>query len=100
MPEVETIRHNQSRGTFEDQRFTQSSVGLPGNGTKLFLSECTQVGPFGQILPQQATGGFVDSPLPGTVRVQEVDLLLGCSCQLLIRLEPMTSMRSSPRRIA
>lgn len=74
LSEVEIIRRKQLRGTFEAQRFTRSGVELPGNGIKLFLSECTQVGPLGQILPQQAIGVFVDSPLPGTMRAREVDL--------------------------
>ena len=62
LPEIEIIQRKGLRGTFAAQRFSPSSVELPGNGITLFLGECTQVRTLGQILPQQAIGIFVAPP--------------------------------------
>ena len=62
LPEIKLIRRKQLRGTFEAQRFAWSGAEFSRNDIKLFLSKCTQVGTFEQMLPQQARSIFVESP--------------------------------------
>src|SRR3990167_11103776 len=74
LPEIESVRREQLRGTPEAQRLAWSGVQLPGDRIQRFLREAAQVAALGQVLPQQAVGVFVNAALPGTVRIGEVDL--------------------------
>ncbi len=65
LPEVESVRREQFRGTLEAQRLAWPGVQFPGDRIQFFLGETAQVGSLGQVLPQQTVGVLVDAALPG-----------------------------------
>src|SRR3989338_8777450 len=84
LPEIESVRGEQLRGTFEAQRLARSGVQCPGDRIQRFLAEAAQVAALGQVLPQQAVGVLVDAPLPGAVRIGEVYFYPGGFRQSLV----------------
>src|SRR3990167_7096244 len=97
LPEIESVRGEQFRGTLEAQRLAWSGVQFPGNRIQLFLGEATQVAALGQVLPQQAVGVLVDAALPGAVWISEVHLHPGGFRQpLMFRHFPALIVRQRP----
>ena len=71
------VRHKQFCRALPSEALTRTGKKLPGDGTKLDLSETGEVFSLGEILPEQAVGVLVDAALPRTVRVGQVDLDAG-----------------------
>ena len=78
---VKGVRYKQVCRTLPSEALTRTDTKFPGAGIKLDLSETGEVGSLGEILPEQAVGVLVDAALPRAVRVGEVDLDAGHSCQ-------------------
>jgi hypothetical protein len=69
---VHHLAHHFDRA-LEVEALTRSHVQLQCDGIQLLLAVSRQVGPFGQVLADQAIDIFVTAALPGGVRVTEVD---------------------------
>ena len=68
---------------FKVQCFSWPLIELAGDFVELGLGELRQVGAFWKVLAQQAIGVFVRSPLPGALRITEVDVDIGFQCEPL-----------------
>ena len=79
--------------TLEAQAFAGPMVELADVGAELFGRNERQVGAFGQVLAQEAIGVLVGAPLPGVVRMGEVDGQI----QLLFQLQRAISASEWPR---
>ena len=60
------------KGTSHPESVSGPDVNFVGDGIKLWLGVPGQVGPFGQILADQAVHVFIGSALPRVVRVAKV----------------------------
>ena len=81
LKKVEGVRHKQFCRALPSEALTRTGIKLPSAGIKLDLSDTGEVCSLGEILPVQAVGVLVDAALPRAVRVGEVDLDAGHSCQ-------------------
>lgn len=73
--EVEgAFREEEFSGSFPFRSFSWPDVEPPCDVVELVLRKKREIGSFGQILAEQAVGVFADTPLPGRVRVCEVDV--------------------------
>ena len=70
-------------GCLEAKRLARPLVQLSCNRIKLSLGEPREVHPLGHVLPEQPIGVLVDSALPRTLRIAEVDLDVSCYRELL-----------------
>ncbi len=59
----------------EIEALARTVVEAAGDGVEVGLGEHGQVRPLGHVLAQEPVGVLVRWPLPGTVRVAEVDLI-------------------------
>ena len=66
------------------QSFPWPGVEQPRDVIQLFLGKHGQVGSLGQILAKQAVGVFHDAPLPGSMRMGEVNIDPGIGCESLV----------------
>ena len=69
------------------QCLSWSLIEFSGDGVEAFLAVDGEVGSFGEGMAQEPVGVLIGAPLPGAVRVAEVDVEIGGELQALVVCE-------------
>ena len=82
------------RGSAKAEAAPGTIVELGGDSGALTLSECSEVGALGQVLPQEPVGVFIGAAFPGVVRRGEVDGGVEALLECFVHVELGTVIRS------